>query len=124
MLIVIFLFILRKYNSIFIVIFVVDNISPFDPSSVALYPSQDRAALQLDEGTSQFAASNRTNLENFSSGSSPRLPENERLPGAVLLARARLLERLRGVPVPVSGSRLVCSNLKCGIQNSIISANA
>ncbi|KAF3435525.1 hypothetical protein FNV43_RR22614 [Rhamnella rubrinervis] len=65
----------------------------------------DRTALQLDEGASQFATNNRINLENFSSGSSPRFPENERLPGAVLLARARLLERLRGVPVPVSGRR-------------------
>lgn len=97
--------------TVFSVLFVVDT-SPFWPIICFIVLAQDRAALQLDEGASQFATSNRINLENFSSGSRPRLPDNERLPGAVLLARARLLERLRGVPVPVSGSRLVCCNLE------------
>ncbi|KAL4613856.1 hypothetical protein ACB092_07G011700, partial [Castanea dentata] len=52
------------------------------------------------QSTSQFVSSNSANAENLSSTSRPRLIESEdRLPGAVLLARARLLERLRGVPL-------------------------
>ncbi|KAL4613857.1 hypothetical protein ACB092_07G011900 [Castanea dentata] len=49
---------------------------------------------------SQFVSSNIANTENLSSTSRPGLIENEdRLPVAVLLARPRLLERLRGVPL-------------------------
>nr|POE97979.1 hypothetical protein CFP56_51961 [Quercus suber] len=45
------------------------------------------------------------NTENLSSTSRTRLIENEdRLPGAVLLARARLQERSRGVPLSANRS--------------------
>nr|POF23667.1 hypothetical protein CFP56_76908 [Quercus suber] len=48
------------------------------------------------------------NTENLSSTSRPRLIENEDRPcGAVLLARTRLLERLRGVPL--SGNSCLCN---------------
>lgn len=60
----------------------------------------ERASVRLDQSTSQFVSSNSANTEILSSTSRPRLTENERLPGAVLLARARLLERLRGMPPP------------------------
>ncbi|KAF5448245.1 hypothetical protein F2P56_028799 [Juglans regia] len=63
----------------------------------------ERASVRSDRSTSQFVASNNSNTENLSSRSRPRLTENDRLPGAVLLARARLLQRLRGEPL--SGNR-------------------
>ena len=61
--------------------------------------------MPFDQGTSQFASSDGLNAEGVSSSSRQSLSLNERLPGAVLLARARLLERLRGVSV--SANRLV-----------------
>ncbi|KAJ9175190.1 hypothetical protein P3X46_013768 [Hevea brasiliensis] len=63
----------------------------------------NRGPGQLDQGTSQFVPSNSTSSETSSSTRRPRLTGNERLPGAVLLARARLLERLRAVSL--SGHR-------------------
>lgn len=63
----------------------------------------DRALVPLDQGTSQFVPSNSTSIETLSNTSRPRLTGNDRLPGTVLLARARLLERLRGVSL--SGNR-------------------
>lgn len=62
----------------------------------------DRVIAWLNQGASQFVPSNRENADASSSRRSS-LRTNERLPGAVLLARARLLERLRGVSV--SGNR-------------------
>ncbi|XP_022763484.1 probable E3 ubiquitin-protein ligase RHY1A isoform X2 [Durio zibethinus] len=59
----------------------------------------ERASMQFDQGTSQFVSSYGLNADSVSSSSGQRLHSNERLPGAVLLARARLLERLRGVSV-------------------------
>lgn len=64
---------------------------------------QEWAAFRLEESTSQFGPSNLIETENLNSPSWPALTANERLPGAVLLARARLRERLRGLPP--SGSR-------------------
>ncbi|XP_022763485.1 probable E3 ubiquitin-protein ligase RHY1A isoform X3 [Durio zibethinus] len=64
----------------------------------------ERASMQFDQGTSQFVSSYGLNADSVSSSSGQRLHSNERLPGAVLLARARLLERLRGVSV--SANRL------------------
>ncbi|TYG39537.1 hypothetical protein ES288_D12G022900v1 [Gossypium darwinii] len=58
----------------------------------------ERASMQFDQGSSRFASINGVNAESVSSNGQS-LHSNERLPGAVLLARARLLERLRGVPV-------------------------
>ncbi|KAJ4840250.1 hypothetical protein Tsubulata_015411 [Turnera subulata] len=67
----------------------------------------DRPPIRLDQATEQFIATNNNNVnsETVSRGSAsrPRLIGNERLPGAVLLARARLVERLRGVSL--SGNR-------------------
>lgn len=66
---------------------------------------QEWAAFRFEESTSQFGPSNLIETENLNSPSWPALTANERLPGAVLLARARLRERLRGLPP--SGSRSV-----------------
>ncbi|KAL5788126.1 hypothetical protein ACOSP7_005075 [Xanthoceras sorbifolium] len=57
----------------------------------------ERPSARFDQGTSQFVSSNPITTEVSGSTSRPSLNGNERLPGAVLLARARLLERLRGV---------------------------
>ncbi|XP_007042592.2 PREDICTED: probable E3 ubiquitin-protein ligase RHY1A isoform X3 [Theobroma cacao] len=74
-------------------------------SSRASSQSQERSSMRFDQGTSPFVLSNALNADAVSSSSRPSLTSNERLPGAVLLARARLLERLRGVSV--STNRLV-----------------
>lgn len=69
-------------------------------------PGSERALVRLDQGTGQFVASTSSmNGESISRGSPSRLrlTGNDRLPGAVLLARARLVERLRGVSL--SGNR-------------------
>ncbi|MBA0833550.1 hypothetical protein Goarm_005985, partial [Gossypium armourianum] len=55
--------------------------------------------MQFDQGSSRFASINGVNAESVSSSNRQSLHSNERLPGAVLLARARLFERLRGVSV-------------------------
>ncbi|XVF67467.1 hypothetical protein PTKIN_Ptkin10aG0123900 [Pterospermum kingtungense] len=65
----------------------------------------ERASNRFDQGTSQFVSTNGLNAEGVSTSRRQSLSSNERLPGAVLLARARLLERLRGVSV--SANRLV-----------------
>ena len=61
--------------------------------------------MQFEQDTRQFVSTNGLNVDSVSSSSRHSLSSNERLPGAVLLARARLLERLRGVSV--SANRLV-----------------
>ncbi|KAL9415276.1 hypothetical protein AB3S75_043541 [Citrus x aurantiifolia] len=63
----------------------------------------ERASVWLDQGTSQHVSSNPMNSEVSRSTSSPSWNGNERLPGTVLLARARLLERLRGVSLSENG---------------------
>ncbi|KAK1268442.1 hypothetical protein QJS04_geneDACA006331 [Acorus gramineus] len=67
----------------------------------------DRESIQLDHGgSSETVPGNNSSGETSSSRtSSLRLTQNDRLPGAVLLARARLLERLRGVSL--SGNSVV-----------------
>ncbi|XVF45012.1 hypothetical protein PTKIN_Ptkin02bG0171400 [Pterospermum kingtungense] len=57
------------------------------------------SSMRFDQGTSQFVSNNDLNADGVSSSSRQSLSSNERLPGAVLLARARLLERLRGMSV-------------------------
>lgn len=57
-----------------------------------------------DGGTSELGSSYGLSADGVSSSSRQRLRANERLPGAVLLARARLVERLRGMSV--SANRL------------------
>jgi hypothetical protein len=77
----------------------------FMPRSLlyCIWLAQERASSRLDQGTSQFVPSNNNSTETLSSTSRPRVTVNDRLPGAVVLARARLLERLRGVSL--SGNR-------------------
>ncbi|KAK4799688.1 hypothetical protein SAY86_025053 [Trapa natans] len=60
--------------------------------------------LPLDQGNRQSAPINGTNVEPQRSTRRPAYSSTERLPGSVLLARERLLERLRGVSL--SGNRL------------------
>lgn len=63
-----------------------------------LWHAQERDIVRLEEGSRQSSSGNIINLDN--SGGIPnshRFSGNDRLPGAVLLARERLLERLRGV---------------------------
>ncbi|XP_058081095.1 probable E3 ubiquitin-protein ligase RHY1A [Magnolia sinica] len=58
----------------------------------------EREPVRLDHSTSQSGTGNISGTETSSSRTNtPRFSRNERLPGAVLQARARLLERLRGV---------------------------
>ncbi|XWS39888.1 hypothetical protein CRYUN_Cryun18bG0093200 [Craigia yunnanensis] len=63
------------------------------------------ASMRFDQDTRQSVSTNGLNVDGVSSSNRHSLSSNERLPGAVLLARARLLERLRGVSV--SENRLV-----------------
>ncbi|KAA8536261.1 hypothetical protein F0562_028739 [Nyssa sinensis] len=66
------------------------------------YP--EREPVRLDQASSQSASGNIVSSDNFSSiHNRLRSNGNDRLPGAVLLARERLLERLRGVSL--SGNR-------------------
>lgn len=53
---------------------------------------QERAAIGAEQGGAHSGSGNGVGA------SSPGLSGNERLPGSVLLARERLLERLRGMP--------------------------
>ncbi|PON74775.1 43kDa postsynaptic protein [Parasponia andersonii] len=76
--------------------------------------NQDHSAFRLEESTSQFVSSNRIDSENFIGTSRPAVTENERLPGAVLLARARLRERLRGVPLYGNRHGRSTSNINSG----------
>ncbi|CAN1156227.1 Probable E3 ubiquitin-protein ligase RHY1A [Linum perenne] len=64
---------------------------------------QERSSARFDQGSSQHVPNNSSGPETSNSSGRPRVTANERLPGPVLLARARLLERLRGVSL--SGSR-------------------
>ncbi|CAN1156225.1 Probable E3 ubiquitin-protein ligase RHY1A [Linum perenne] len=67
--------------------------------------SHERSSARFDQGSSQHVPNNSSGPETSNSSGRPRVTANERLPGPVLLARARLLERLRGVSL--SGSRAV-----------------
>ncbi|KAF8410170.1 hypothetical protein HHK36_002692 [Tetracentron sinense] len=65
---------------------------------------QEREAVRLGHGSSQSGTGTSISAETSSSATNtPRFSENDRLPGAVLLARERLLERLRGLSL--SGNR-------------------
>uniref|UniRef100_A0A5B7AVI6 Putative E3 ubiquitin-protein ligase RLIM n=1 Tax=Davidia involucrata TaxID=16924 RepID=A0A5B7AVI6_DAVIN len=63
------------------------------------HPSHpENESVRIDQGSSQSASSSIISTENFSSIQNRlRSSGNDRLPGAALLARERLLERLRGV---------------------------
>ncbi|KAB2047467.1 hypothetical protein ES319_A13G047300v1 [Gossypium barbadense] len=70
--------------------------------------SSERLAREgFDEGTGELSSSYGLNADGVSSSSRQSLRANERLPGAVLLARARLVERLRGVSVSANSSTLI-----------------
>ncbi|KAI8027093.1 putative E3 ubiquitin-protein ligase RHY1A [Camellia lanceoleosa] len=61
-------------------------------------PNSEHDTVRHDEGSNQSSSGNTINLENLGGiHHNRRFSGNERLPGAVLLARERLLERLRGV---------------------------
>ncbi|XP_042506870.1 probable E3 ubiquitin-protein ligase RHY1A [Macadamia integrifolia] len=63
----------------------------------------ERESVRIENGASQSGASNDTSAEISSSRASRlRFTRNDRLPGAVLLARERLVERLRGVSLSVN----------------------
>ncbi|CAI0472088.1 unnamed protein product [Linum tenue] len=64
---------------------------------------QERSSGRFDHVSRQYVSNNSFGQESSSTSGRPRVTSNERLPGAVLLARARLLERLRGVSL--SGNR-------------------
>uniref|UniRef100_A0A5B7AV22 Putative E3 ubiquitin-protein ligase RLIM n=1 Tax=Davidia involucrata TaxID=16924 RepID=A0A5B7AV22_DAVIN len=86
-----------------------DDCDPLRRSSYLRHPSHrpsypEREAVRFDQASGQSASGNIVNSENFSSiRNRLRSNGNDRLPGAVLLARERLLERLRGVSL--SGNR-------------------
>lgn len=65
----------------------------------------DRDSVSLDSGSSQAASGDVSRATNNDNRLRDRvgIPGSERLPGAVLLARERLLQRLRGVSI--SGNR-------------------
>ncbi|KAJ4965671.1 hypothetical protein NE237_017520 [Protea cynaroides] len=64
----------------------------------------ERESVRIENGAIQSGTSNDTSTEISSSRASRlRFTRNDRLPGAVLLARERLVERLRGVTL--SGNR-------------------
>ncbi|PIN15277.1 hypothetical protein CDL12_12083 [Handroanthus impetiginosus] len=68
------------------------------------HPPQERESVRLEEGGHQFSSRNASHSENHVNVRDRlRFSGNDRLPGAVLLARERLLQRLRGVTL--SGSR-------------------
>ncbi|KAH1030387.1 hypothetical protein J1N35_042561 [Gossypium stocksii] len=69
-------------------------------------PPHKRASMQFDQGSSRFVSINGVNAESVSNSNRQSLHSNERLPGAVLLARAKLLERLRGVSVSANSSAI------------------
>ncbi|KAJ7967546.1 RING-H2 finger protein [Quillaja saponaria] len=56
----------------------------------------EHGSMRFDQGTTLSLSSNSVNAENLNSRNNQRVTGNDRLPGAVILARARLVERLRG----------------------------
>lgn len=86
-----------------------------------IWLAQERALVRPDQGSSQFVPSNTidSTISRITGRSS--VNGNDRLPGAVLLARARLLERLRGVSLSenrlvltvISGFSFLLLNLTC-----------
>ncbi|KAF7126315.1 hypothetical protein RHSIM_Rhsim11G0154900 [Rhododendron simsii] len=66
--------------------------------------ASERDTVHLEEGSNQLSSGNIINLDNLGGiPNSHRLNGNDRLPGAVLLARERLLERLRSVSLSRNG---------------------
>ncbi|KAI3769979.1 hypothetical protein L6452_01097 [Arctium lappa] len=79
-----------------------------DPASRRIHrrrldQSEHEAVVQPEQGRSQSPSGSIINSDDFRSIQRRRATGNDRLPGAVLLARERLVERLRGVSV--SGNR-------------------
>ncbi|KAG8368462.1 hypothetical protein BUALT_Bualt15G0047900 [Buddleja alternifolia] len=68
------------------------------------HPPQERESIRFEEGGHQFSSGNAGHSVNHNNVRDRlRISGNDRLPGAVLLARERLMQRLRGVTL--SGSR-------------------
>ncbi|KAL8554677.1 hypothetical protein ACS0TY_002750 [Phlomoides rotata] len=73
------------------------------------HPLQERESSRLEEGGQQHSLGNTSHTENeVNVQGRLRFSGNDRLPGAVLLARERLFQRLRGVTL--SGSRISSSS--------------
>lgn len=73
---------------------------------ISFHYGQERESVRPQEGSHQFSTGNVIHPEpQVNARDRLRLSGNDRLPGAVLLARERLMQRLRGVTL--SGSRLV-----------------
>lgn len=75
------------------------------PHRLRRYPTPDRDSVSLDSGSSQAASvdANRATNNNNRIHNRVGTSGSERLPGPVILARERLLQRLRGVAI--SGNR-------------------
>ncbi|OWM79174.1 probable E3 ubiquitin-protein ligase RHY1A isoform X2 [Punica granatum] len=67
------------------------------------FSHSERPSLVLDQTNQQSGTNNSRNAESQRNVRRPGISTSDRLPGSVLLARERLLERLRGVSL--SGSR-------------------
>ncbi|KAK4757457.1 hypothetical protein SAY87_018758 [Trapa incisa] len=78
----------------------------------------ERPSLSSDQGNWQLPLSNTTTMEPQRNTRRPGFSASERLPGSVLLARERLLERLRGVSL--SGSRQNSREISRMTQNEIL----
>lgn len=88
-----------------------------DPVSRRLHPRLDHPeyeSVHLDQGGSQSPLGSITNSDDFRNIQRRGATGSDRLPGSVLLARERLMERLRGAPVSgnrqISGSGLSSTN--------------
>ncbi|KAK6136920.1 hypothetical protein DH2020_029326 [Rehmannia glutinosa] len=68
-----------------------------------LHPPQERESTRLEDGGHQFSSGNGSHSgSHINVRDRLRVSGNDRLPGAVLLARERLLQRLRGVTLSAS----------------------
>ena len=74
-------------------------------NNVVCKTQEHEAGVQYEQGHSLSPSSSIINSDDFRSIQRRRATANDRLPGAVLLARERLVERLRGVSV--SGNRYI-----------------
>ncbi|CAI0472087.1 unnamed protein product [Linum tenue] len=81
----------------------------------ACHRASERSSGRFDHVSRQYVSNNSFGQESSSTSGRPRVTSNERLPGAVLLARARLLERLRGVSL--SGNRRNTRSAAFSISN-------
>ncbi|CAA3008249.1 Hypothetical predicted protein [Olea europaea subsp. europaea] len=86
-------------------------------------PPQERDSSRFDQGSHQFAPGN-VNISGNEGTIQDRLTfsGNDRLPGAVLLARERLLQRLRGVNLSGNRSNRSSSDVPIGDDFRLVDA--